>query len=265
MLTFPLEKGPCSSWLPAGGVCDKLQPLMRPGFCLNLCLLLVFALGGPIWAATPPADGISDETRALTEETHRQLAHELKLFREDLKCEAWIIATSFMANGVTLRRHAQITRSEWSDQRPAVLMAYDRASNSSAMSFAPVLWERYSAAELVEIMQDARRTLIDPKLTLDERIAVATRHWIDRLRVMESIRLKQSLWVQRGEKSFSLVLIVGLAGASALAAVLGLASRLHDARADRSYRFPDVHVGMRFGAPYGGGVTAEIKAHANAQ
>lgn len=238
---------------------------MRPGFCLKLCLLLVSALGGSVWAASAPADGILDETRALTEETHRQLAYELKLFREDLKCDAWIIATSFTTNGITLRRQAQITRSQWSGQRPAVLMAYDRATNSSAISFAPVFWERYSAAELVEIMQDTRRTLIDPKLTLDERIAVATRHWIDRLRVMESIRLKQSLWVQRGEKSFSLALVVVLAGASALAAVLGLASRLQGARADKRFRFPEVHVSMRFGAPYGGGVTAEIKAHANAQ
>ncbi|WP_395719385.1 hypothetical protein [Prosthecobacter sp.] len=238
---------------------------MRLGYCLTLCLILVFALGGPVWAAAPPADGILDETRALTEETHRQLAYELKLFREDLKCDAWITASSFTANGVTLRRQAQITRSEWSGQRPAVLMAYDRATNSSAISFAPVFWERYSAAELVEIMQDTRRTLIDPKLSLDERIAVATRHWIDRLRVMESIRLKQSLWVQRGEKNFSLALVIVLAGASALAAVLGLASRLREQRTDRRFRFPEVHVSMRFGAPYGGGVTAEIKADANAQ
>lgn len=214
---------------------------------------------------TPPIDGIQDETRALTDETHRQIAQELKLFREDLKCDAWITASSFTPAGVTVRRQAQATRREWSGLRPAVLMAFERATNSSAMSFAPEFWERYPSAELVEIMQETRRTLIDTKLTLDERLALATRCWIDRLRVMESVRLKQSLWIQRGEKRYALILVTALGVAAAIAAVLGFASRRLSARADRRFSFPDVHVGMRFGAAYGGGVTAEIKANAAAQ
>ena len=247
------------------GACGKFPPTMRTGSFLKLCLLLLHAAGGMVLAVPPPADGIADETRALTAETHHQLARELRLFREDLKCDAWLTASSFTASGVTLRRQAQSNRSEWSKNRPAVLMAYDRATNSSAMSFAPGLWERYPSAELVELMQDVRRMLTDTKLTLDERLAVATRHWIDRLRVMESVRLKQSLWIQRGEKRLALALVIALAGASLLAALLGLASRARDRHVGRRFRFPDVQVGMRFGAAYGGGVTAEIKAHANAQ
>ena len=253
-------------------ICVRLHTNMRPGSRFKRLPLpvlagiwLIGASAGSLWAATPPADGIADETRALTEETHRQLAHELKFFREDLKCEAWITASSFAPAGMTVRRQAQATRREWGGERPAVLMAYDRATNSSAMSFAPVFWERYPSAELVEVMQETRRMLTDTKLTLDERIALATRHWIDRLRVMESIRLKQSLWIQRGEKRFALALVIALAGAAVIAAILGVASRMRDARTDRRFLFPEVHVGMRFGAAYGGGVTAEIKAHANAQ
>lgn len=226
---------------------------------------LVAAGFASVLAASPPADGISDETRALTPETHQQLAYELKLFREDLKCDAWITAFSFAPAGATVRRHAQQTRREWSGGLPGVLMAYDRATNSSAMSFSPQFWEKYPAAELVEIMQDTRRMLTDTKLTLDERIAIATRHWIDRLRVMESIRLRQSLWIQREEKPFALRLVIALAGAAVIAGILGMASRLRNSRAALRFSLPEVQVGMRLGAPYGGGVTAEIKAHANAQ
>ena len=43
-----------------------------------------------------------------------------------------------------------------------------------------------------------------------------------------------------------------------LAALVGLLSRLRDARLGRRFHFPEVHVGTRFGAPYGGGVTSEI-------
>lgn len=228
-------------------------------------VLLLGLSGSHLIGAPPPPDGILDETRALTEETHRQLAQELEHFRKDLKCDAWVTASSFTAAGLTVRRHAQATRLEWSGNRAAVLMAYDRATNNTSMSFSPEFWERYNAAELVEIMQDTHRTLLDTKPTLDERLALAARHWIDRLRVMEGVRLKQSLWIQRSEKRFALGMVTVLAGGAAIAAVLGLASRRFGLNASRRFRFPEVHVGMRFGAPYGGGVTAEIKAHANPQ
>jgi len=223
------------------------------------------AAGWGLAETAPPADGILDETRALTPETHRQLAGELKQFCQDLKCEAWIKATSFSPTELTLRRQAQIVRREWSSTRPAVLMAYDRASNSSAMSFAPAFWERYPAAELLEIMQETRRILADTKLTLDERLALATRSWIDRLRSMETVRLKQSLWLQRGEKRFALAVPAMFAGGAVIAALLGFISRRRSARENRRFLFPEVQVGMRFGAAYGGGVTAEIKTNAGAQ
>ncbi|MCF7786998.1 MAG: hypothetical protein K9N47_12805 [Prosthecobacter sp.] len=235
---------------------------------------LLFPVYAGVWLAVagwglaqsaPPADGIQDDTRAITAETHRMLAAELKQFSQDLKCDAWIQATSFMPAGLTVRRQAQITRREWSATRPAVLMAYDRASNSNAMSFSPDFWERYPAADLVEIMQETRRIQADTKLALDERLAMATRYWIDRLRSMESVRLRQSLWLQRGEKQFALVIPALLAGGAVVLALLGFISRRRSSRADRRFLFPEVQVGTRFGAAYGGGVTSEIKTNAGAQ
>lgn len=235
---------------------------------------LLFPAFAGVWLAVagwgvaqtePPADGIRDETRALTIESHRVLAEELKQFSQNLKCDAWIQATSFMPAGLTVRRKAQMTRREWSGTRPAVLMAYDRASNSNAMSFSPDLWERYPAADLVEIIQEARRIQADTKLTLEERLIQATRYWMDRLRSMETVRLKQSLWLQRGEKPFALAVPVFLAGGGVVLALLGIVSRRRSARAGRRFLFPEVQVGMRFGAAYGGGVTSEIKTNAGAQ
>jgi hypothetical protein len=219
---------------------------------------LILVINGLSQGATPPADGILDETRALSEETHRQLADELRQFREDLRCDAWITATSFIPAEVTLRRQAQITRREWSDERPAVLMAYDRATNSGAMSFAPELWARHSSAELIEIMQESRRTLGNTALTLDERIALATRVWIDRLRHMESARLRHTLTLQRDEKQLAQVVISLLAGGALMLALFGLASRRRSTSSEHRFLFPEVHVDMRLGAPYGGGVSAEI-------
>ncbi|HRH94356.1 MAG TPA: hypothetical protein PLB55_00405 [Prosthecobacter sp.] len=241
---------------------SRLNPCQRATALAGFWLLVA---GWATAEAAPPADGILDDTRALSAETHRLLAEELNQFRQDLKCEAWITASSFTPAGLTVRKEAQIKRREWSGTRPAVLMAYDRASNSSAMSFAPDFWEKYPAAELVEIMQETRRILIDTKLTLDERLALATRAWIDRLRAMETVRLKQSLWIQRGEKRFALATLIVLAAGAVVAALLGFASRRRSTRANHRFLFPEVQVGMRFGAAYGGGVTAEIKTNAASQ
>lgn len=190
------------------------------------------------------------------------MAEELRQFREDVKYEAWVTATSFSATGVTVRKQAQITRQAWSGDRPSVLLAYDRATNSGGMSFSPGLWQRHPSTELFEIMHEVRRILGDNTLTLDERLLLATRSWMDRLRSMESLRLKQSLLLQRGEKHFAVVSAATLGGLAVVAAVLGFISRRRGAMAERRFHFPDFEVGMRFGAPYGGGVTAEISAHA---
>ena len=219
---------------------------------------VILLLSGLSHGSAPPADGILDETRALSTETHRQLAAELKQFRADLRCDAWMTAVSFVPAEITLRKQAQITRREWSGERPAVLMAYDRATNSGAMSFAPELWARHSSAELIEIMQESRRTLGNTALTLDERLALATRSWIDRLRQMESARLRHTLPLQNDEKLLARAVIPMLAGGAVVLALFGLASRRRSTSSECRFEFPEVHVDMRLGAPYGGGVSAEI-------
>lgn len=238
----------------------SLLPPLSSHLLLTATAALWLLLGGRVLAQDqPPADGISDETRALTAETHRQIADELRHFRADLKCEAWITASSFMPAGVSVRRQAQASRRAWDGGRPAVLMAYDRATNSIGMSFSPALWQRYPSAELVEIMQETSRIFADGALTLDERMALAARSWMERLRALESVHLRQTLLIQQDEKRFAVMAAAALGGLAFIAAVLGLLSRRRDASAEHQFHLPEVQVATRFGAPYGGGVTAELK------
>lgn len=234
----------------------RLLPRPPARFAATLWLLLA---GLASAQTAPPAGGILDETRALTPGALQQLSEDLALFREDLKCEAWVMALSFVPTGVNLRRHAQMTRRTWDGGQPAVLMAYDRASNASAISFSPALWQRYPAAELVEVMQESNRLFSNGTLTLDERIVAAARTWMERLRGMERTRLRQSLLLQQDEKRMAVVTASILGGLAFAGAVLGLISRRRNTSAERRFYFPEVEVGMRLGAPYGGGVTAELK------
>lgn len=207
----------------------------------------------------PGEDGIVDETRALSAPARRQLAEELRQFRADLKCEAWVTATSFTTAGISVRRQAQMNRRAWDRGQPAVLMAYDRASNSSGLSFSSQFWQNYSAAELVEIMQEASRLLADDKVALEDRMLLATRSWMDRLRAFETVRLRQTLLLQRDEKRLAATTTVSLGCLALAGVVLGLLSRRRSDSAQEQFFLPEVQVAARFGAPYGGGVTAELR------
>lgn len=245
-----------------------MRPRLTSLHSLVIPVLAWACLAAAAWSSAqtppPPADGILDETRALSSETRLQLAGELQQFRQDLKYDGWVRTCSFMPTGITVRRQAQMTRRGWSSTQPAVLMLYDRATGGSAVSFAPVLWERYPATDLVYIMQETRRILADSKLNLDERLAVATRTWIDRMRTMESVRLQQTLWLQRHEKPLGLAMPALLAGGAVVAALMGYVSRRRSAAVDSRFLLPEVQVGTRFGAAFGGGVTAEVKTSAGA-
>ena len=232
-------------------------------FRIHRLLVVAGALclaGGAHAQGKPPEDGILDDARALSSAMRQQIAEELRTFREEVKCDAWITATSFPPANVTVRRQAQITRRAWSGERPAVLLAYDRASNSTAFSFAPEMWDRYPAAQLIELIQEVRTVFADRSLSLDERFALGTRLWTDQFREMETVRLRHSLLLQREERHFAKIVALLLAGGALVAAIFGYASRRQTATAEQRHYLPDIAVALRFGAPHGGGVIAETNA-----
>ncbi len=230
-------------------------------------LATIFLLGllsakAAIETAAAPTDGIFDDTRAFSDQTRLQLAEEIKLLSQDLKCDVWLTATSFPASGTNLRRQAQATRLQWSAQQPAVLLAYDRSTNAVAFSFSPDLWDRYPAATLVQLMRDAARNIAETKLTLEERLTIIVHDSVKRMRELETTRIQQSRWFQQDEKRFALILTTLLIGAVGVAGIVGMASRRRDSIDSQLFLFPDIDVGTRFGAPFGGGVTVETKVSA---
>ena len=242
------------------------QPLHHPENSLSSLwrllgglLLLTSWASAAIDSVPAPADGIYDDTRALSDASRQTLAQEIRSLATDLKCDVWLTATSFSTGGLTPRRQAQATRIRWSGDKPAILLGYDRAANVLAFSLSPDLWNRYPASSLATLGLEVNRTIANTQLTLEERLTTIVHQVAKQLRELETVRLKQSVWFPKEERRSTLLLIAVLLGGALLAAILGIISRASSHTAGEQLSFPDVTVSTRFGAPFGGGLIAEIR------
>jgi hypothetical protein len=242
------------------------QPLPRPQtFLASLwrllggLLLLTTAASAAIDSVPAPPDGIYDDTRALSDTARQALAQDLRSLATDLKCDVWLTATSFSTGGLTPRRQAQVTRLRWSGDKAAMLLGYDRAANTLAYSLSPELWDRYPSATLATLGLETNRTIANTQLTLEERLTTIVHQVAKQMRELETVRLKQSVWFPKEERRSTLLLIALLLGGAILAAILGLLSRARSHAGGEQLTFPEVTVSTRFGAPFGGGLIAEIR------
>ncbi len=234
-------------------------PLSSLGKVLGIWVLLAATASAAIETVPAPADGIYDDTRALGDASRQALAEEIRALATSLKCDVWLTATSFSTGGLTPRRQAQATRVRWSGDKPAILLAYDRATNVMAFSFSPELWNRYPASSLATLGLETNRTIANTQLTLEERLTTIVHQFAKQLRELETVRLKQSVWFPKEERGSTLLLVAVLLGGALLAAILGLISRARSHSSGEQLLFPDVTVSTRFGAPFGGGHIAEIR------
>ncbi len=84
-----------------------------------------------------PADGIQDDTHALSDSSSRLLADEMAVLKKDLGCDVWLSAGIFLGAGQTLRNQAREIRLAWSGDAEAFLLAYDRVTDALSLSFSP--------------------------------------------------------------------------------------------------------------------------------
>lgn len=204
---------------------------------------------------TPPADGIADDTHALSDSSRSLLVAEMTAVRKDLGIAVWLSAGTFLESGQTLKNQARELRQTWSGGADAVLLAYDRATDTQSVSFSPELWRRYPAAGLVHLLQKGGSMMADKGKPPEQRLRESMLALLKGLRGLESDRLKTEQTFSRDHRrlaqAFGLSLLVG----AVVLALLGVLARRRDVRAAWQSRFPMIEVSSRLGAPCGGGVT----------
>jgi hypothetical protein len=206
-------------------------------------------------AAPPPADGIQDETHALSAESHLKIAAEIAAFRRDLGYDVWLTAQTFIEAGKGLRVHAREVRQTWSGHSNAALLAYDRAEDNLSISFSPGLWDLYPSAQLIHLLQQGGLLMADKKKPPEQRLREAMYDLLRGLRTLEKERLKAGRPLTPDHGRLAMAFGLSLLGGAGILLLLGVLVRRWDVRSAWQSYFPTVRVPTRLGAPCGGGVT----------
>lgn len=205
----------------------------------------------------PPANGLRDDTRALPAQRQAELAGEIASCRAALRADVWLNAGTFLPSGQTLRSQARDLRQHWSPDRDAILLAYDRASDSLALSLSPSLWERYPTAEISALSPRVAALMAAKEQPLDQRLAASLRLVMTQMQHLEQQRRTAATTLSVDHARIARIFAVTLASGALVLALLGTFIRRRDVQAAWQLHFPDVQVGLRFGAAHGGGILAE--------
>lgn len=221
-------------------------------------IVLAFALKAAAQDLPPaPADGVRDDTRALTAEVRAQLAQDIAACRAALGADVWFTAGTFLQSGQSIRLQARLLRQHWSPGKDAILVAYDRSSDSHGLSLSPGIWERYPSAEITNLVQRSMASMADKTQPLEIRLSRTLRQMLQNLQTLEKQRHQAAHTLSRHHLRLAKTFAIGLGGGALFLALLGFLSRRRDVQAAWQSYFPSVQVGIRFGAPHGGGVIVE--------
>ncbi|WP_078812026.1 hypothetical protein [Prosthecobacter debontii] len=204
-----------------------------------------------------PSTGLRDDTRALPESARHLLISEISAARQAVGCDIWLSASTFLPPGEDIRRYAKELRQNWSPSRDSVLLAYDRASDSHVLSFSPGLWQRYPSVQIVTILQQISRLMNQKDRPLDTRLNASMKALLRHLRLLEKQRQQSATLLHRQDFRLGQVYSVALACGALALALMAMILRRKDVIAAHQLFFPRAQVGIRFGAPHGGGVTTE--------
>jgi hypothetical protein len=208
----------------------------------------------------PPEDGIRDNAHALEEETHARMADAFRRFEAEHDVKLWFCAVTFVPDSQPLRSYARELRQAWSGEGDAIVIGYDRVSDSQSLSFSPAVWNRYPTADLIMLMQAGARIVANQDVPLDQRLEKSVMLTLDRLRELERERARMTHTLPASHLRLAKACTGVLAAGSLGLLVICGAARKREARARWHLLFPEVQVAQRFGAPRGGGVTVQHRA-----
>lgn len=233
---------------------------------LCIALLLWISLGpSPRLAAetlpAPPANGLRDDTRALPEKLQTELAQEIATGRSTLGMDIWFSAGTFLAEGQNIRTLARDLRQHWSPDKDAVLVNYDRASDTQSLSFSPGLWQRYPTSEIIALMQRNVAIMGKKSSPLEVRLAKSLRKMLQDLQTLEEQYRQSAVTLAAPHVRLATLFACGLGTGAMVLGLLGMATRRRDVQAAWQSFFPEVQVGTRLGALHGGGIIVEKDPH----
>ncbi len=209
-------------------------------------------------AALPPRpnDGILDEARLLSAAQRTAMAAEVQRLGRESDVELFVAAYTLLNEGVQDR--ARRLRREWASGDRCIVALYRRGEKNLTFSVSDELTSIVPTAQLHEVYQKAAAAAAgreEPR----EQLVLAIQTFADEFTAVLKRR-------EADANPFGLSKLAVVGGVFAVALlILGAGywtnERLTRKKAERDARslFPEVVVGTRLGAPFGGGTVAEIE------
>ncbi len=211
-------------------------------------------------AALPPApvDGIRDDAHILSERAQQTMVTEMKAFTERTGLRIFLDTNTFLESSTNARIRAKQLLTAWSGEKAGVLVCMDRTSQEPpGIQVSDQVWKRSSEPEVLAAIDEASVILSGPKV---DEVAVVTglRSLMEKLVKLDQLAgARTKIWRPSDKLLAGGFLACVLIGGLITLLVSKRLKRTEGELATQHY-FPDVSVGQRFGAPFGGGVIVEV-------
>lgn len=232
-----------------------LRALPRSGAILACVIGVV--MGPCLTAQTPPrpATGVHDETRLFTDVQKAELEAKLAQIQRRTGVSVFVTALTFSSDA-TARDTARRLAAAWCADIPGVVLLFDRGKAGTGLAVSPAVWRDYPADEVTALLGRTDDALSKADAGPEDRLQAAVTVALRELQNMHAARAVRQKPVTPAEMKLAKALAVVLAALLLLAALIARWSNLAQRRRTEKFFFPDVEVGTRLGAPFGGGVVA---------
>jgi hypothetical protein len=248
--------------------------MIRPvrGIIVALLLLLGTALSGralaldeKFVAPAPPADRVLDESRVLARDAERRqaIAKELAALEAKHGFRMYFVLYDSLF-GRNLADRARELQEAWLGGQPGMVVVLETDSRNFKVGRAPLPQKEIEPGKRVEVpgptdlapsdLSAVVRELEGALMTARDSGEFAERLGAGFARGVSGVFDERAARPEGGTKGRMIALAIGLIAVTGLVALLVVAGlKRAEARSLERYVFPKISVGMRLGAPYGGG------------
>lgn len=226
---------------------------------ISICLWVLGFCPSAIAEIPAPLDHVSDDAHILKPETRTALVARIRQWEAETGCVLWLATTTFLPDAKNVREHTDELAEAWMPKGRGLIIAYDRASDAHAVAPTLEAWETYPAPDVVEALRAAGEPFRQKSLPIDQRIIEATEVLMRRFsKTHTQLKLHAELLPGNERQAALIFLVILSSGTFSLFLLLARNKRRREENAIR-YFFPSFPAAERLGAPYGGGVIAELK------
>lgn len=236
-----------------------VRPCIPPAVALLAVAGVARCFGADAPAIPPaPAGFILDEARALPDDVQAALSAEIRKFRDATGCGLWMVTTTYLS-GTSARERADALADAWIADGRGVVLTYDRAGDTHAIAPTDTMWLTYPTPMLVEAFRDAGVVIQEKNRPLDQRLLDSARLLMREITEADQQVALHNQLLPGHDRWAAIVFLALLVGGALACAMILAAVRKRDSEEAVRYFFPQAEGHLRFGAPYGGGVIAEVK------